>query len=142
MDERIRQHEDWQRVPFRAFIREHLARNGFAGELPKQADWTGAVNALINHGRWLVECPVEGCGGALTVSREESYFLCVYCRNVDNGGQWYRVLYPGARTEIETLLLARPLAGQRNWRPGESVAQLRQENAQRNQRNVHGGTQR
>ena len=86
----------------------------------------------MSEGRWVADCP-EGCGNALCVSEAEPYFLCHICGSPANGGRWYRVGFPAAKRQIERELLKRPLnharlPATRNWRPGETVEQLVEEN--------------
>lgn len=127
-NDRILMHEDQQRMAYRQFIATHLTLHGFSGRMPKQADAKGRLHPYVNHGRWVVDCPCKGCGGAVVVSRAEAFFLCPLCCNADNDGQWYRVEFPAHRAQIEIELLKRPVRPTRNWRAHESVADLRQEN--------------
>src|SRR5690349_15592909 len=39
-----------------------------------------AINAVVNHARWIVECP-SGDGGAQYASREDPRFMCLECLN-------------------------------------------------------------
>lgn len=108
---------------------------GFAGEallaLDRQASEvaieTGgdAVPALVNHGVWKVACPSAGCPGAID-ALEGWGFFCPYCLCGD--GLVRPVTWPEERAEIEVLLNARPVPATRNWKPGETVAQLQAEN--------------
>ena len=80
------------------------------------------VRAYMNWGRWVVDCPA-GCGGAELASSNR----CASC------GEEYRVDFPPERQAIERLLALRPetkkgVASHRNWRPGETLADLRREN--------------
>lgn len=86
-----------------------------------------SVPVLVNHGRWIVECPTPGCGGAQATSPEDPRFLCTYCANIGTGGKWIRVVWPRDPEAIEELLVDRP-ANAQNWRPGESAELLRAEN--------------
>lgn len=134
MASRIIQHEDWQRVSLPRFINLHLVKGGLP-PAPSIEENQGEVNAIINQGRWLVECPTPDCGGALIVSEQTPFFFCPYCANESNGGKWCKVAFPppAQKREIEALLLKRPArrdfeAFHRNWRPGETLTQLRAEN--------------
>lgn len=84
-----------------------------------------AVAAYANHGRWVVECP--DCRGAQLASPSDPRFMCNCCGNVAAGGAWRPVIWPKNRDAIEEQLAARPPEN-RNWSPGESLAQLRREN--------------
>lgn len=137
--DRILTHEDWQRLSLRDFIGEELGKRGF-GPPPTTASAVGQVIAYVNHGRWVADCPA-GDGGALCVSMKDPFFMCPYCANEDNAGQWYRVRFPAraTRERLEHALLVRPAkngfeATTRNWRPGETDADLRRENRRMNLR--------
>ena len=123
-------HEDWQELPMREFIRHFLARNG----LPQPGNAVkGEVQARVNQGRWLCDCPNPGCGGALVVSFKDRFFVCTTCGSPENGGAWYRVAFPPQKEQIERELLKRPAkdawrAHNRNWELGETVDDLRQQN--------------
>lgn len=84
-----------------------------------------AVEAYVNHGRWVVECP--DCAGAQLASLSDPRFMCNCCGNAGVGGAWRPVIWPKARQGIEDLLEVRPPENQ-NWRPGETAKQLRAEN--------------
>ena len=126
----ILSHEDWQELPIREFIRGFLARKG----LPQPGNAIqGEVPAHVNAGRWLVDCPTQGCGGAVVVSFTERFFVCPTCGSPENGGAWYKVTFPPQQAQIEQELLKRPskeawLAPHRNWELNETVEDLRQQN--------------
>lgn len=146
---RIVHHEDWQPTDLVTFLFGLWIGQGRRGAMPPlpgpsydedgnalPAPPLATVAAYVNHGRWVADCPTPGCGGALCLSRQASLFLCPQCWNAANGGQWMAVTFPAAKQQIEALLLRRPAADDwtapaRNWRPGESTAQLRAENAAR-----------
>jgi len=88
--------------------------------------------AYVNHGRWVADCPTDGCGGALDVAHDLPGFWCPYCLNANAGGRWRVIAWPSGRDEreIETALAARPHAANANWWPWETVDGLRLENAQ------------
>ena len=87
----------------------------------------------VNHGRWIINCPFEGCEGAQLASRAEHRFFCIDCLHRPDPEALYRwvvVVWPtdeDAR-RIETALLKRPLAN-RNWLPSEPSNLLVAENA-------------
>jgi hypothetical protein len=88
------------------------------------------VRAEVNHGRWIARCPF--CPSAQIVSPEDPRFLCAGsdgCANALVRGAFVAVEFPARRAEVETALLARPDRTTRNWRPGEAVADLIEENA-------------
>lgn len=88
-----------------------------------------SVHALaeVNHGRWIVRCP--WCATAQNASADDHRFFCTECSNGAAGGQWITVEWPEDREEIEAALGCRPLPANRNWVPGESVAELWRDNA-------------
>lgn len=84
------------------------------------------IQAYVNHGRWVADCPF--CTGAERVSLDRPQFMCLSCFNAAAGGRWLRMRLPRWRGLIEAELLKRPRVQNRNWRPGETVASLRKEN--------------
>jgi hypothetical protein len=136
-----------------------LARR-FAGELARRNKpgqliiWRSTcVRAYVYRGRWVGDCPVEGCKNAeyLTVeplyanrySKEsrwdrKDYFIC---SNRQCGTVTQSIVFPHDADDIENVLNLRPLAMTRNWYPaghitavqhgvedGQTVAELIQEN--------------
>lgn len=86
--------------------------------------------ARINHNRLIADCP--DCGGAVYAWREGPHLLlCPECWNGAVGGAWRRIALPRNLAAIEAALGERPLPATRNWSPGESVADLRRERAER-----------
>ena len=126
--DKIVAHEDWQGMPWLAFVAHCYRQFGHSGMLPPLTDVHGTMVASVNHGRWLVECP-SGDGCAMVVSPSQPYFMCVVCGNEANGGRWYNVQFPGApeKRAIEGALLKRPIRN-RNWEPGETAQALEAEN--------------
>jgi hypothetical protein len=133
MQDFIIKHEDWQHDSWMNFLRNH-----YRGPLPPLTEKANSVNARIEHGRWLVDCP---CGSAYVPSQAEPYLICIECANQDNDGKWIDIIFPANKEAIEATLLKRPIivkryrqtnspmfAENRNWTPGETIDQLRQEN--------------
>ena len=121
----------------RAFIARYCQKAEIS--LPALDAIRGEVSARVNQGRWIVDCPVQGCGNAIIASYQEPVFFCSVCGNVDNPAHWYKVVFPQEHEEIERILLERPSrnpfsALHRNWFPGEKVEDLRRENLQNNMR--------
>jgi hypothetical protein len=83
------------------------------------------IQARILYGRWVVDCPE--CPGCNDADPAEPVYLCTSCGFPE---QLVRVEFPDRRAEIERLLLKRKHIANRNWRPGETLAQLRQQNIQ------------
>jgi hypothetical protein len=77
------------------------------------------VPAVINHGRWIVEC---SCRSARNVYPERLWW-CPAC-----GAGAVDVVWPDDAHAICAALASRPLVN-RNWRPGETVVDLLAENA-------------
>ena len=98
------------------------------GDMPTATHATVRASAEVNHGRWLVDCPF-GCASAQHAVRSDRRFFCVEC---SNGGtcMWVPVVWPDDDqvAAIEELLEARPDPTTRNWRPGEPVDSLADEN--------------
>ena len=87
------------------------------------------VDAYVNRGRWIAECE---CGGAEIVDPITRLFMCASCFNLDHKHRWRLVALPDATTSqvIEAALVMRPELRTRNWRPGESVADLIAQNVE------------
>jgi hypothetical protein len=88
------------------------------------------VEARIDWGRWVVDCLMPNCGGAQAAFQTDKRFLCTYCLNTMFGGRWLRVVWPkrSKKETIEEILNARPWEGNQNWRPNETMHDLRAEN--------------
>lgn len=83
------------------------------------------LKAYVNHGRWIVKCE---CGGG-EKAWEEGWVMCQSCFNATLGHRYRRVIFPKPRSRIEQLLTVRPEPN-RNWRPGETLADLERENSE------------
>jgi len=136
-----------------------LARR-FAGELERKGKpgqlivWrSSCVRAYFYRGRWVGDCPVEGCKNTeyLTVEPlyanrytkearwdRKDYFIC---SNLQCGTVTQSIAFPLDADEIEDVLNLRPLSLNRNWYPaghltavqhgcaeGQTVNDLLQEN--------------
>ena len=93
---------------------------------------------FMNDGRWVAFCPTPDCDGAERLWPEgeirrrvddhnygitlEGGFHCGNC------GLTSQVEFPDDMEEIEVVLARRPVPQTRNWRPGETVADLKREN--------------
>lgn len=82
-----------------------------------------ALEAYVNHGRWIVKCECKGAEKAW----EEGWFMCRSCLNAGYKHQYRQSVFPKERIGIEKLLTERPLLN-RNWYPGETLSQLKAEN--------------
>jgi hypothetical protein len=136
-----------------------LARR-FAAEMERRGKpgqliiWRSTcVRAYFYRGRWVGDCPVEGCKNAeyLTVEPlyanrytvesgwdRKDYYIC---SNLQCGTVTTSIAFPQNADEIETVLNLRPVAMTRNWYPaghmtavmhgiedGQTVADLIKEN--------------
>lgn len=110
---------------------EEQKRSGYQRTLalhhqPVIKDWTpvGEVEAFISGGRWLAFCPVPDCNSAEYVQYDWPVFVC----SASCGEGPLTVIFPRQREQIEAELLKRSTPRTRNWRKGETVANLRREN--------------
>ena len=83
------------------------------------------LNAYANFSRWVCDCPV--CNSAELVKQfgqtaRWAAFRCSAC------GYAEPLAFPEEVEAIEVVLLLRPQAANRNWRPGETMQTLTIEN--------------
>jgi len=102
------------------------ARLGFQLSWPPAVALDAAVPARVYESLWIADCP--DCGTACLVWRDAPYLMCLRCWNGAVGGLWRPVVFPEAWEAIESILNLRPLPMTRHWLPGETVAQLIDEN--------------
>lgn len=81
--------------------------------------------AVVNHGRWVAECPAAECPEAHKVTPPADLFKCGNC------GATAAVTFPAGWPAISAVLALRPVPQTRNWTPPETVADLTAENATR-----------
>ena len=84
-----------------------------------------SIPAWVSYGRWIVQC---ACGCAQIVSRVDPRAYCPNCLNLAAGGMFRPVVFPPEADAIEAILSRRHYDVNRNWLPGESVADLQREN--------------
>lgn len=99
----------------------------------------------LNHGRWVADCPRPYCTNAEAFGNvagfpgglRSDHFECRATLDFGNGpvpiggcGLRCGVDWPPNIADIEALVLARPALITRNWRPGESLADLMRENVE------------
>ena len=84
----------------------------------------------LEHGRWIVDCVSDDCRAVLLADRS----VCE-CRDVSvcdhpsiPCGVPIVAAFPDDRADIDRLLGQRPRRLNRNWSPGETVADLKREN--------------
>ncbi len=109
-------------------------------ELPSLAEHAGELDARIEQGRWVVGCPNlneagDPCNTSILASMATPFFICVECGSPENRHRWYAVAFPREKAAIEANLLVRPAlksfdAINRNWKPGETLADIQLENAE------------
>ncbi len=78
------------------------------------------THAYLNHGRWVADCPEPYCGGAELASG--GLFVCANCKRAAT------IIWPDDKELIDQITAARPIPETRNWLPGETLEDLRQEN--------------
>lgn len=107
-------------------IAQRARRLGFI--LPPETDLApGApLHARLYRNQWIVDCP--DCRNAEFAFIDEPRFMCSECFNGAVGYLWRVLAFPANRPQIEAILRARPIPHNRNWLPGETVAQLKREN--------------
>ena len=76
--------------------------------------------AYLNHGRWVVDCPRDGCPESRLAT--PGVFICTNCHQIAT------VEIPPERAAVDAAVAARPVPQTRNWYPGETVEQLYEEN--------------
>lgn len=86
----------------------------------------GSIEARVDDGRWVVDCPDPDCTSAQIASDTDPRFVCVRCAFGP-----FTVVFPKDRPAIEQTLLARPVPETRNWLPNETVGDLKRENDER-----------
>lgn len=82
------------------------------------------VALFINHGRWQFECLTCRANGDTSINiatPELPTAVCLSC------GSEFETALPDDVDELEQLLLVRPILN-RNWRPDDSIAEIRSEN--------------
>lgn len=97
-------------------------------QIPREFASLPPVQARIDQGRWLADCPNSYCTNAHMIDLDDPRFFCTACGNQAAGGEWLHVEFPPDRAAIERTLLRRPRPENRNWRTGESLSDLRREN--------------
>jgi len=88
---------------------------------------TEAIDVVGNHGRWIANCP--DCNSAQLACATDHRFMCSECANIAIGGLWRPVHWPRDHQELGELISVRADRTMQNYEPGESVAQIREQNA-------------
>lgn len=120
-------HEDFHPIGVRQFAINVATRaRGWAA--PTETSET-PLEARLDAGAWLVDCPLM-CGGAELVTPQEPIFLCLSC---GSGGIWWPVVFPLNLDAINTEVRKRDNVHGWAWYPGQSLTHLREETkAQKN----------
>ena len=135
-DKVIYHHEHWQLASVDEFARHYwdaAAQRHPMPAMPDRGYRLEDVFAYVSEGRWVVECP-SGCGNAVVAPESDPWYICIAPPFVCPGTKgWHRIVYPPDKPKIEAVLLRRPeargfYAKTRNWKIGETVAQLEAEN--------------
>jgi hypothetical protein len=113
------------------------------------------VNAYMNHGRWLVDCPKHGTAGALEVDEKDTEYIppCCYPKSIATfmvlvkgkpqavpdtsarqtarmmahaADEVYTIVFPAKLAEIKEIMSKRPVDN-RHW-TNETIAALKKEN--------------
>ncbi len=92
--------------------------------------------AYVNFGRWVADCPAAPCRHPMTGERGVGAeyvapslpFMCQWCWNADIGDRFREVDFPVDQQALEGELVKRVEPDNRNWTPGETVADLQIEN--------------
>lgn len=113
---------------YSGFVFSHLKHKKHIHTIATGARKGVPIAARINHGRWIMDCPY--CSGAEMVDPDDKRFFCLHCFMEENLNKPRPVTFPPKpqRLAIERVLLLRPLKINRNWFPGETIAELKQEN--------------
>ncbi|MFQ5516390.1 MAG: hypothetical protein ACE5E8_02350 [Acidimicrobiia bacterium] len=81
------------------------------------------VKAYFNWGRWVADCPDADCRNAEELNPPVGIMHCTFCDRV------WPVVWPDDWKWIQDICERRPVPSTRNWYPGETVADLLDENA-------------
>lgn len=118
-------------IPHAFLIARHHNPRGILHRLPTETV-TGkkAPKAYVRlyRGQWIIDCPF--CTSAQHASAEDHRWFCAYCRNETVDFQYVDAVWPDQKLldKIEAVVEARPKMENRNWYPGETVAELKKEN--------------
>lgn len=126
----IRTHRDYQLAPLRQFVQGVYRSRRQHCLIPDTVASGPVVQARINHGNWIADCPDPDCAGAELVDPDDLRFWCCSCSMANLDGQWLPVQMTAQRAQLEAELRKRPRRQIQNWAPGESLADLRRENAE------------
>jgi len=132
---------DWVLKTAADRFRKGAFRYPFTGKIIEKK----SVNARIDFGRWIFDCP--DCNGCEFVDPSDPFGYCLSCGNVTIEGHARLVIFPKNMDGIENELLKRPVndligandvdralkakpvyfALSRSWNPGETIADLKKQ---------------
>lgn len=94
-----------------------------------------ALKARISRGDWVVSCDLlagtpYACGGSMVATYNDPYYFCDECCNSEYDNKIRKVEFPAEtdRLIIEELLTARPHPGLRDYKPSDTIADIKQAN--------------
>lgn len=105
--------------------------NVAAGNDPDAAPISAAIQQMRTSWgprvRWITVCE---CKGAEDVTPEYPWFFCLSCLNVDYEGKWRPLVFPEKRERrrIESLILERIDPSYWSYAPGETPAEIEEQN--------------
>lgn len=85
-----------------------------------------------NHGRWVVDCPRKTCASAALAPKDRKRITCIcgdveVCDHKTPCNARMDLIWPELPDAIVEMVSKRP-RGNRNWYPGETLADLHAEN--------------
>lgn len=102
-------------VSMAAKFSQRMGRHG-AENMPAR------MPAFISDGRWVTNCPRDGCHNGPAADRATARAVCFDC------GAVFSVEFPPEMGDVEDVLMDRPSEFNRHWTPGESPVSLAIEN--------------
>jgi hypothetical protein len=121
--------EKVRRLGYRGWIAWMINRQLGWGNLPIPWNETrGELQAQITDAVWFCSCP--HCNTPVIVDDKEPVFFCPTCLCAANDGKPYAVTFRGKQA-VEDLFAKRKDPRTRNWLQGETIQQLRTEQAAR-----------
>lgn len=125
-------HEQWLRAIVMPGLKPHgLPMPRFDAPLAKAP----VADAMVIRNCWVARCPFASCGGNAyegiwrpLADGTPDFFFCCSCGNTESNGARLAIRFASKPESVESILHERPVAHTRNWLPGETIAQLREEN--------------
>lgn len=104
-----------------AHAEDQRARNGFMfAERRGATDFDRSalpLDAYVNHGRWVADCPI--CNGGIALWKEHESGCCLDCGTI-----YSRISWPSKKDIelVEETLVKQPIYEERNWKPSVETA--------------------